>query len=139
VTVYPVPKPARREKKPRKPVKRRNAKRYRANWSRAFGSPERRKFVASLPCVFARDSEPCAGKIENHHTANDGKSRKGNYDTIVPLCTRHHGILHRFGVAGMERSYRVNLKVAAAHTELRWKIAQGISGTELEQQRAKAV
>lgn len=95
-----------------------NAKRRKKNWSRAHHSVERVLFVKSLPCVYAEDSERCAGEIHNHHTRNDGKSRKGPYTSIVPLCTLHHVKLH--AAAGMLPA--VDLKAAARHTEIQWLI-----------------
>lgn len=132
--IHSVPKPARQERKPRRPVKRVNAKRRRKEWGRAYGSPERVQFVASLPCAFGGRWERCAGKIENHHTRNGGRGRKGDAATIVPLCTLHHDELHDKGVATMEEQYGVDLKAEAALTETRWQIA---SGRTLEQRGAK--
>lgn len=110
------------------PVKRVNRARKTKNWSRAYGSVERVLFVKSLPCVYGDDATPCAGEIHNHHTRNDGKSRKGPYDCIVPICTTHHTQWHAGELAPLD------WEVEAELTEVRWQIASN-GRMQVEQQR----
>lgn len=134
--IHPVPKPVRREKKPRKPIKRVNAKRRKANQARAYGGQDRVLFVKSLPCVFGKPWGECAGEIHNHHIMNGGMRRKADAKAIVPVCTHHHAELHQMGATGMQYKHQVDLTVAAAHTEIRWQIARGLrTDTQIEHRR----
>jgi hypothetical protein len=110
------PKPAKREKQARKPVKRRNQKRYSANWARAYGSPERVEWVNAQPCVGCFGGEP----RENHHIKTGGKGRKADARFIVTLCAACHDDLHQHGRQRFEERYAIDLEVEAAATEARW-------------------
>lgn len=114
----------------KKPVKRVNRVRKAKNWGRAYGSKERVAFVASLPCVVADTFLPCAGTIENAHIGTGGMGLKSGASSVLPLCTRHHLVLHRVGARHFEDKYGVDLKAEAARTEDEW---QRINGAKLEQ------
>jgi hypothetical protein len=111
------PKPAPREKRARKPVRRRNKKRYSANWLRAYGSPERAEFVNARPCVGCLTDERLR---ENHHIKTGGKGRKADAKFIVALCAACHDDLHQHGRQSLEERYAIDLEVEAAATEARW-------------------
>ena len=118
-----IPKPAKREKKPAKPVKKRNIKRHSREWLRAYGSRERVEWVKSLPC--------CAcGKIgfsECAHIRAGGMGRKSDAGFTVPLCGHLAGLIknchsdiHTMGVWSWQESRGINLEDEAAATERRW-------------------
>ncbi len=71
----------------------------REKFEREYHSTERREWISLHGCL-ACGRAPC----ENHHTANGGKSRKGPYSTIVPLCLEHHDECHH-GVKTFEAKY----------------------------------
>ncbi len=116
MTIHPVPKPTP-SVKAKKPVKRRNAKRYKANHERAYGPYA--DYIRSLPC--------CVCGLEGYtvaaHTETGGKGRKADSSTLVPLCSSRIALLkaiegcheesHR-GVQTFEQTYHVDLKAIAA-------------------------
>ena len=108
-------------------LRARNPKRKQSEWQRAYGSKARVAWVKAQPCVVGQH---CAGPIENAHTANGGMGRKGDADTIVPLCRRHHALLHRMGVLSFERTQNtgVPLTVIASLVELQWRNHAASSG-----------
>lgn len=67
-------------------MKRENKERRRSEFARCYGSKARVAWVKRQPCVWCG----VGGENENAHTVNGGKSRKGDYTTIVPLCRTHH-------------------------------------------------
>ncbi len=111
------------------PIKpqRRTAQEQREKFAREYGSSERCGFVGSLPCAncgrrwdFGENVE-----IENAHTENDGKSRKGHYTTIVPLCVGFndgcHNLQHQHGWSRLPRlDTPEKREAAAARTEKLW-------------------
>lgn len=123
MTVFsPCPKPAPRVKKARKPVKRIpvkrvNVARRKKEWARAYHSKERVEFVKSLPCWKCG----ACGQSQNAHTVTGGKSRKADYDTIVPLCARCHTAhdlhLYPFNIDGVRGAVRFH----ALEVELSWQ------------------
>jgi hypothetical protein len=123
------PKPAKRERRPRKPivrtamkkqrapVKARNVKRHAAELLRTYGPPERREWVKAQPCIVSGYT-PC----DNAHIEGDGAGRKAGFDKIVPLTRKHHRELHK-GRAAFEKKYDLDLDALAALTELAWRAA----------------
>lgn len=114
----PMPKGAAQLR--RTPIKPVNRARKATTFERAFGGKARVLFVKGLPCVVpgctARD-------VQNAHSEIGGTGYRANADTIVPLCSRHHGeqegrtdaFEYRHGLpAGF-------LAVAAAETEAMWQ------------------
>ena len=96
----------------------RNPKRKAKNFARAYGSPERVEWVKAQPCLVCRDTPS-----ENAHTKSGGTSRKADADTIVPLCSRCHGELHRAGRDSFEACYGINLAERATQLDAQWRAA----------------
>lgn len=96
--------------------KPRNPARKKREWTRAYGSPERVAWVRAMPCTVCRDTPS-----ENAHTASGGTGRKADADTIVPLCARCHGELHRAGRASFEACYGINLAERATQLDAQWR------------------
>lgn len=70
---------------PRKPIKKRNAKRQASEFQRTYFSLARKRFINRLPCAWCR----IIGYSENAHVTDDGTkggSRKSGYECIAPLC-----------------------------------------------------
>ena len=125
----PVPKPRKRKKKPHSvmpkrqtSIRKRNPKRQRSEFARAYGSKERVEWIQGLPCVACLQS-PC----DNAHIESGGKGRKADADKIVPLCSDRvgdegcHTELHRVGRYTFERIYRIDLKQEASEVESLWQ------------------
>ena len=93
----------------------RNPKRKARNWERAYGSPARVEWVKSQPCLVCRDTPS-----ENAHTRSGGTGRKADADTIVPLCSRCHGELHRVGTGPFQDCYGINLAERARAIAQQW-------------------
>jgi hypothetical protein len=112
----------------RSPMTRKSAvrikpkKRKPSEFARIYGSKERVLFVKALPCLVSNLA--CRGDVDNHHVENGGLSRKGDYQTIVPLCDVHHDVLHRLGAVSFAGQYGIDLKAAAAETEAKWLASQ---------------
>jgi hypothetical protein len=113
-------------------VRPRNPKRRASEFARCYGSKERVAFVKSLPCIVRRSLSfaVCDGEIHNHHTKNDGIGRKGPASSIVPLCSRHHELLHEGGSEAFSDAYGLPLNALAADTERRWQRHQRERGDE---------
>ena len=111
---------ARKTPKPRKSVRRSNAKRRSREFVRAFGSDERVAWVRALDC-FVSYSVACDGPIENAHTESGGAGRRADARFIVPLCRKHHRQLHELGVDTFGRAYKVDLRFAASRVEENWQ------------------
>lgn len=93
-------------------VKARNATRRAKNWARAYGSPERVQFIASLPCCV------CATiPSQNAHVGRNHMQYKADASSIVPLCAACHARLHRLGRETFETYHGVNLAMYAAETD----------------------
>ena len=101
-----------------------NRERRSKNFPRTYHSVERVLFVKTLPCVGCG----IRGYSVNAHTKNEGKSRKGHYTTIVPLCCErlgaegcHYLLDKELGREAFEKLAGVNLERAAAETERLWQ------------------
>jgi hypothetical protein len=115
MTIHPAPKPKLRAKRVPKPLKKGNSARRSREWKRAYGSVERVAFVKGLECVVGFT---CWGKMENAHTETGGKGRKGDAESIVPLCKWHHHMIHQHG---MSFYGSIDWRAAAAKTHARWQ------------------
>lgn len=82
----------------------RNPKRKAREFARAYGSPERVAWIRAMSCLVCRDTPS-----ENAHVTSGGMGRKADADTIVPLCARCHGELHRNGAKTFQDCYGINL------------------------------
>lgn len=107
----------------------RNARRHRAEWTRAYGSPARVQWVRAQPCaVPGCRVTPC----ENAHTATGGTSRKADARTIVPLCRPHHGELHQAGSATFQSRYALDLPATAHRIATAWDAFSSAAAPALE-------
>ena len=84
-------------------------------FARSFHSDQRVKFVQSLPCRVC-GSVPS----ENAHTQGGGTGRKGPYQSIIPLCPRHHQEAHQHGHKTFATRHGINLEALAAQVEGMW-------------------
>lgn len=99
-------------------LRARNPKRRKAEWARAYHSPERVAWVRARPCfVCGCPRRPS----ENAHTVTGGMGRKADASTIAPLCAYHHAELHQVGASTFETLHRFPLAWAAAETEEAWQ------------------
>lgn len=103
-------------------IKASNPARKRANWTRAYGSPERCAWIASQPCVVMGCRR---GPCENCHAETGGTGRKADADQIFPACPAHHRELHTVGVVTFSRLHSLDLAQCARETALAWATAQG--------------
>lgn len=77
-------KPARR-----KPLRKRNAKRAAAKFSRNYGT--RGAAVREMPCLVPSRYRSCGGRVEAAHAVARGMGGvRGDRRSLVPLCTWHH-------------------------------------------------
>jgi hypothetical protein len=121
--IFPAPKKTRgRLAKPaRRKIKPVNSARRKREFVRCYHSPERVRWVRSLPCA-ANVLGGCLGAIHNAHTANGGTGRKSGYESIVPLCAKHHMCfdLHRWPF--LASPFRDMVKHSAADVALQWEL-----------------
>ncbi len=108
------------------------AEKKRAKFAREFGSVERVEWVHEEPCVVCGYAGP--KPRDNHHTKGDGTSRKGPYESIVPLCKSRwnanlgmvvpgcHTLVHSEGVDTFRERRGITKEWAelAAETQSRW-------------------
>lgn len=99
--------------------KKTNPARRRKAFVRVYHSPERVSWVKQQPCICKGRS--CDGEIENAHVKGGGVGRKAGHEFIVPLCRRHHRVLHVQGVSAFEGIYGLDLEAEARITELNWR------------------
>lgn len=98
-------------------VKPRNAKRKKSEWARAYHSEAFVRFTKSAPCA-ADGRTPC----DAAHTENGGAGRKGDWTTIIPLCSGINGChakQHREGWAAIGMS-EVGRERAVANHQAAW-------------------
>ena len=68
--------------------------------SRQFKDKEHLKWVTTQQCIIAQAGfYSCGGPIQAHHLLKPwdglrGMSMKANDKNVVPLCQRHHALLH---------------------------------------------
>lgn len=100
--------------------KARKREKKETEWLRAYGSRERVRFVARLPC---RVPTCIRGPSQNAHAETGGTGRKADARTILPLCRHHHAQLHAMGRWTFEKTYGINLMACAEWTEWKWSSA----------------
>lgn len=71
-----------------------------------------REWVRRQPCLLS--SLQCWGVIQVCHVKSRG-SGGADHGNVVPMCVLHHDVQGRAGIKGFERTYRVDLRMAAAH------------------------
>lgn len=108
----------------RTPIRKSNPKRKAANFARSFVSEARVLFVQSLPCAVPG----CRRRdIQNAHIGSQveaGMGRRGNADTIAPLCKTHHEMQEGKRPEDADRALGLppgTLERAAAQTEAAWQ------------------
>lgn len=116
------PRPSQKPIAKRKPVVKINRRRRKSEFARSYGSRARVAWVKGLPCLVRREGN-CAGTIDNAHTKTGGMGRKADASTIVPLCQKHHRILHNAGAETFQILYRVSLEHGAFYTQQQWLVA----------------
>lgn len=104
-----------------------NPERRAKNHERAYGGGDRVRWVKSLECLVPSCSLPA----ENAHLPGaGGMGYKGDADTVVNLCKKHHrgsyrASLHDLGsVRAFNESWGVDLEQAAKDLDERWKQKQ---------------
>lgn len=110
------------------PIPRVNRQRKASEFARCYGSRARVAFIRRLPCAACGTTR---WGCDNAHTENDGAGRKGDFTTIIPLCSGLngcHATQHRAGwlAIGMTAESR---RRAALATELAWQ-ARGMHDLE---------
>ena len=124
---------------PRKAMKPRTAgikrsrikpkKRKPSEFARIYGSKARVEWVKSLPCCVCRlrgllEKNQHAGESYNAHTENGGMGYKAGYETIAPLCARHHMQFDQHIAPFDKPSMRLAVRALAADTHAAWLLAQ---------------
>ena len=89
-------------------------------WERVYGPLGRVEFVQQLPCIASHETR-CPGPSQNHHTKNGGTSRKGDCETVVPLCFDHHIEVHSVGAKTFSVRHLIDWQESAALTEYQWQ------------------
>ena len=106
---------------------RKRGKKHATEWARKYGSKARVAFVKSLPCAACG----IVGYSENAHVmGNGGMSRKGDADTIAPLCGPRPLPISRGLYPGCHRlvdkgDLYVNGEALASATEAAWQAHVG--------------
>lgn len=98
-----------------------NRERRKAETERAYGPPERRAWVKTLPCIVCGETPS-----DNAHIEGGGMGRKADADRIVPLCRRHHTDgPDSFHALGSQRAFndahKLDLDIEADMIDQRWK------------------
>ena len=94
-------------------IKPRNAKRKKSEWARAYHSEAFVRFTKAAPCA-ADGRGPC----DAAHTENGGAGRKGDWTTIIPLCSGINGChakQHREGWGAIEMSEEERRRAIVNH------------------------
>jgi len=112
--LHAVPRPAPREKKPRKPLRRTWMKAPRSKFCACSKCERKRKrrgedpayldFVRGLPCMIQNGN--CYGPVHAHHAIH--RSQGGKDRQAIPLCQQHHLCWHVgrgvfFGLSKLQR------------------------------------
>ena len=111
---------------PPRPIKPINRKRKAREWARAYGSPERVAWVASLPCLV------CGyGPCENAHIKSGGAGRKADAALVINLCKLHHAEQHHFGIETFGARHGLDLQACAAVLDHEWAFRCASTGGAL--------
>lgn len=115
---------ARGGKLKRKPMKKRRRKP--SETLRIYGTPERRAWIKSLPCLACAGissffADATRGTSHNAHTVTGGTGRKADYQTIIPLCASHHRRYDEHKIPFDNPDARDAAKKAAATIEKMWQ------------------
>ena len=116
-----------------------NPQRRRKESLRAYGTKERRAWVAQQDCVVCGRVPDSEHPNQNAHIKPDpenlthylpsGMSRKEDCRYVVPLCWECHRTLgeHPKGQAGFEAEFQVDLNLEAAVTHINWLKRNGVA------------
>ena len=70
-------------------------------------------FIKSLTCLIAEDfGFECWGDIDAHHIKSKG-SGGGFINNLIPLCRKHHSLVHSMGRLTFQQKYVTNFKMLA--------------------------
>ena len=112
--------------KARKSPNRVNPTRKAKRFAEAYGSKARVAWVKSLPCAYCRNRgllfrNQHAGESHNAHTeSGHGMGYKAGYETIAPLCPRHHDLFDRHVAPFDAESVRYCVRLWARETASAW-------------------
>jgi hypothetical protein len=101
----------------RSPVRKVNRARKVGEWARAYHSKAFVRFTKAAPCA-ACGRGPC----DSAHTITGGMGRKGDWTTIIPLCSGIngcHAAQHRGGWASIGMTEEGRRRAAGYH-RLAW-------------------
>jgi hypothetical protein len=115
--MFPAPKPARREPKPRKRLNPRNEKRARQRHEDDFGP--KADWVRSLACVVSGSEGTKNDPIVVAHVK--GRGAGGDSRHIVPMLASLHQIRHDIGENTFDVNHDCDLEAAADIIEMRWQ------------------
>jgi hypothetical protein len=97
-----------------------NSSRRQKERDRAYGPPERRAWVRSLPCCIKDCPNPSANVHVSPENEPSGMGRKGDYCYIVPMCNFHHIQLHTLGQRSFNDLHRTDVALVAVATHVKW-------------------
>jgi hypothetical protein len=103
-----------------KPIARKRRKPE--EFARIYGSRERVEWVKSLPCLYCAALSPflaaaTVGQSQNCHTVTGGTGRKAGYETIIPLCAKHHRMFDEYAGPFADTAVREALTFRADEIE----------------------
>lgn len=84
--------------------------------TKRFVCPEHLEYVRLQPCCVINDT--CIYMIRQHPHHSKTRGSGGGDETVVPLCSYHHRLVHDLGRHTFERRYNVDLRTIA---ETLWK------------------
>lgn len=120
-------KPIARKAKP----KTRNAKRAAKNRLRAHGTPQFDAWIKSQHCVVCGYT-PC----DPAHTLSGGGSRKGDAESIIPICRLHHAEQHQFGKHTFAARHALDIPALRDETQRAWLASSEYAAWQRKQQGA---
>lgn len=95
-------------------------------FARKYHSVERVQFVAAMRCVACALLEPeraadTRGACENAHSeSGKGTGFKAGYETVVPMCKRHHRRFDRWLPPFTDRELRAKIRGFAPQVQDLW-------------------
>lgn len=124
------PKPRRKPKKVRKPLKRSPVTRGKKikRFAR-LREPKLLAYVRTLPCILRTirvTGGPCEGITEAAHLKSRGAGGADKFN-VIPLCTKHHREQHRIGIQSFAAKYVPGWIGVADPSIVRWAELQLIA------------
>jgi hypothetical protein len=101
----------------------RKKQRTAAERERIYGPKERIVWVTEQPCAFCvlRGKVRIPRPSQNAHARTGGMGYKAGYETIVPLCARHHAAYDEHRAPFDKPTARLVIELLARRTEARWQ------------------